>query len=189
MRGQITDEELVARVAQRDQRALMLLMDRHMRHTIALAERIVGGNADADDIGQEAFCRVWTKAASFDPSAARFKTWVYRIVFNLSVDRKRSMKVPMPIEDAEHVPLDGPGQLDRLVANEEQRAIDRALAQLSDRQRAAIALFHMDGLSCREAADIMGLSESAFDSLLNRARKALKQEVLETYGRLRSDDD
>lgn len=189
MTGQITDEELLAQVAQRDQRALRLLMDRHMHRAIALAERIVGGNADADDIAQEAFLRVWSKAGSFDPSAGRFTSWMYRIVFNLALDRRRSMKVPLPIEEAGEIPLNGPGQLDALVADEEGRAVDRALSQLSVRQRAAIALFHMDGLSCREAGDIMGLSESAFDSLLNRARKALKQEVLATYGRLETHDD
>jgi RNA polymerase sigma-70 factor, ECF subfamily len=189
MIGQETDEELLAQVAQRDQFALRQLMDRHMERAIALAERIVGGNADADDIAQEAFLRVWSKAEIFDPSAGRFTTWMYRIVFNLALDRRRAMKVPVPIENVEDIPLNGPGQLDALVADEEGSTISRALTQLSARQRAAIALFHMDGLSCREAGDIMGLSESAFDSLLNRARKALKQEVLATYGRLETHDD
>lgn len=189
MTGQITDEELLVQVAGRDQRALRLLMDRHMQRVIALAERIVGGNADADDIAQEAFLRVWAKAATFDASVGRFTSWMYRIVFNLALDRRRSMKRPVPIEEAEDVPAHGPGQLEALVAHENGRAIDRALSRLSDRQRAAIALFHMDELSCREAGEIMGLSESAFDSLLNRARKTLKQEVQATHGRLEDHDD
>lgn len=189
MTGQKTDEELLVQVAERDQRALRLLIDRHMDRAIALAERIVGGNSDADDIAQEAFLRVWSRAESFDPSVGRFTSWMYRIVFNLALDRRRAMKSPLPIEDAEHVPESGPGQLEVLVADEEGRTVDAALSRLSDRQRAAIALFHMDGLSCREAGDIMGLSESAFDSLLNRARKALKQEVQATFGRITAHDD
>ncbi|MDX2203634.1 MAG: RNA polymerase sigma factor [Hyphomicrobiaceae bacterium] len=188
MTGEITDEQLLAQVARRDQRALRLLMDRHMQRAIALAERIVGGNSDADDIAQEAFLRVWSKAEQFDPSAGRFTSWMYRIVFNLALDRRRAMRSPLPIEDAEHVPTGGPGQLDILLADEDGRAVDRALARLSARQRAAIALFHMDGMSCREAGEVMGLSESAFDSLLNRARKALRQEVQATDGRLQTND-
>ena len=89
MAGSETDETLMALVAARDQRALRALMDRHMARTIGLAERVVGGNAEADDIGQEAFLRVWSHAQSFDPRTGRFTTWLYRIVLNLAIDRKR----------------------------------------------------------------------------------------------------
>jgi RNA polymerase sigma-70 factor (ECF subfamily) len=61
MAGSETDEALMALVAARDQRAFRMLAERHMAHAIRLAER-VAGNAEADDIGQEAFLRVWTRS-------------------------------------------------------------------------------------------------------------------------------
>jgi RNA polymerase sigma-70 factor (ECF subfamily) len=69
-----TDEALMALVAAPDQRAIRALMDRHMPRVIGLAERVVGGNAEADDIGQEAFLRVWNHASSYAPESARFTT-------------------------------------------------------------------------------------------------------------------
>ena len=64
-----------------------------------------------------------------------------------------------------------------LIVAEQQAALQRALDQLSDRQRAAIALFHFEGLSGHDSALAMNLSESAFESLLTRARSALRQRV------------
>lgn len=189
MDGEVTDEDLLVQVAQRDQRALRLLMDRHMGRAIALAERIVGTNADADDIAQDAFLRIWSNAERYDPTAGRFTTWMYRIVFNLSIDRRRSLKHGLPIEDAAHVPSGAGDQLQAMLNHEQARAMQNALERLSDKQRAAIALFHMEGMSCREAGAVMGLSESAFDSLLNRARKALKQEVENAHGKLATNDN
>lgn len=84
-----SDEALMAAVVAGRQPAFRVLMTRHMPRAIRVAQRIVRNAAEADDIGQEAFLRVWTKAASFDPQVARFTTWLYRIVLNLSFDRSR----------------------------------------------------------------------------------------------------
>lgn len=182
MTGTETDEALIERVAARDQRAFRLLMERHMARLIAVAERIVGGNSEADDVGQEAFLKIWEKADSYDPRAGRFSTWAYRIVVNLSLDRRRrpAHRLTREIDEASEIASGAPGQLAELVAGEEQRALDEALARLPERQRAAIALFHMEGLSCREAAAVMDLSEKAFESLLNRGRRTLKESVAAT---------
>lgn len=176
MGGCDSDEALMARVAARDQRAFRALMERHMPRAIGFAERVVGNNADADDIGQEAFLRVWNHAASFTPRTARFTTWLYRIVLNLAIDRRRKPQ-HQEIEAALHVESAEPQPLQQVMAEEQQRLLAKAMAALSDRQRAALALFHMEGLSGREAAQAMELSEKAFESLLIRARSALKQEV------------
>jgi len=84
-----SDEMLMAAMASGDQRSLRILMDRHMIAAIRLSERILLSRSEADDIAQEAFFRVWRNAARFDPGRARFKTWLYRIVVNLAIDRKR----------------------------------------------------------------------------------------------------
>lgn len=171
-----SDEALMAAVVAGRQPAFRVLMTRHMPRAIRVAQRIVRNAAEADDIGQEAFLRVWTKAASFDPQVARFTTWLYRIVLNLSFDRSRR-PAHAPIEEAAEIASGEPAAVERLIADQQRRALDAAMARLSDRQRGAIALFHMEGLSGDEAARAMGLSPKAFESLLARARLALKKEV------------
>ena len=170
------DETLVRFVAARDQRALRVLMERHMPRALRVAQRVLNNTADADDIGQEAFMRVWKHAASFDPAAARFTTWFYRIVLNLAFDHARK-PAHRPIEEASEIPAVGPAAVDRLIEQEQQAMLAAALSQLTDRQRAAIALFHMENLSGKESAQAMGLTEKAFESLLTRARMTLKQHV------------
>ncbi len=168
----------MALVVARDQRALRVLMDRHMGRAIGLAIR-VAGNAEADDIAQEAFLRVWSRAGSFNAEAGRFTTWLYRIVVNLAIDARRRPRHG-PVDEALEVPSGDPGPAKELIAAEQNRSLARAMAALPERQRAAIALFHMEGLSGREAAKAMGMSEKAFESLLTRARSALKAQVEKT---------
>lgn len=171
-----SDEALMAAIVARRQSAFRVLMARHMPRAIRVAQRIVRDAAEADDIGQEAFLRVWHKAASFDPQVARFTTWLYRIVLNLSFDRSRKPR-HAPIEEAAEIASSEPAPVDHLIADQQRRTLHAAMARLSDRQRGAIALFHMEGLSGDEAARAMGLSPKAFESLLARARIALKTEV------------
>jgi RNA polymerase sigma-70 factor, ECF subfamily len=149
---------------------------------IRVAQRLLGDAAEADDIGQEAFLRVWKRAGSFDPKVARFTTWLYRIVLNLALDRRRKI-TPLPIDDAVEIRSDDPEPLTMMIENEDRQEVDAAMAALPERQRVAIALFHMEGLSVREAAQSMNVTEKALESLLVRARSAIKKHV-ETRDRI-----
>jgi RNA polymerase sigma-70 factor, ECF subfamily len=172
----LSDEVLMAAVSARQQQAFRILMGRHMPRAVRVAQRVVRDSAEADDIGQEAFLRVWSRAASFDPDIARFTTWLYRIVLNLAFDRTRRRPLA-PIDEASEVSAPDPEPVERLIADEERRALELAMANLSERQRGAIALFHMEGLSGEEAARAMNLSAKAFESLLARARATLREHV------------
>jgi RNA polymerase sigma-70 factor, ECF subfamily len=97
-------------------------------------------------------------------------------VLNLAFERKRR-RPHEPIEQAGEVPASDPEPVERLIADEQRRVLEQAMAHLSERQRGAIALFHMEGLSGDEAARAMNLSAKAFESLLGRARATLKQHV------------
>jgi RNA polymerase sigma-70 factor, ECF subfamily len=176
MAGSESDESLMGLVAQGDQRAFRILMGRHMTLAIRVAQRVVGNAAEADDIGQDAFLRVWSRAASFDPRVARFTTWLYRVVLNLALDRIRKPS-HASIDQAAEVRSDDPEPVTLMIADEERRMIAAAMATLPERQRAAIVLFHMEGLGGRDAAKSMNVSEKAFESLLVRARSSLKQYV------------
>lgn len=171
-----TDETLMAAVIARRQQAFRILMSRHMPRAIRVAQRIVRDPAEADDIGQEAFLRVWSRASTFDPEIARFTTWLYRIVLNLAFDRVRKPTFAS-IEEAAEIRAEVPEPVDLMIADEQRLALERAMSQLSERHRAAVALFHMEGLSGEEAAKAMGLSAKAFESLLARARAVLREQV------------
>jgi RNA polymerase sigma-70 factor (ECF subfamily) len=176
MMQDLSDEALMVAVSARQQQAFRILMGRHMQRAVRVAQRVVRDSAEADDIGQDAFLRVWSHAASFDPDVARFTTWLYRIVLNLAFDRGRRRPL-MPIDEAIDVRATDPEPVERLIADEERRALEQAMANLSERQRGAIALFHMEGLSGEESAKAMNLSAKAFESLLARARATLREQV------------
>ena len=176
MMQDLSDEALMVAVSARQPQAFRILMGRHMQRAVRVAQRVVRDSAEADDIGQEAFLRVWSHAASFDPDVARFTTWLYRIVLNLAFDRGRRRPL-MPIDEAVDVRATDPEPVERLIADEERRALEQAMANLSERQRGAIALFHMEGLSGEESAKAMNLSAKAFESLLARARATLREHV------------
>ncbi|WP_247873274.1 RNA polymerase sigma factor [Azospirillum sp. TSH64] len=168
-----TDDELMGRVAGGDAAAFDRLAARHMRRAVALAQRMTGNPSDADEIAQEAFLRVWQHAGRWDGARAAFTTWLYRIVMNLAIDRGRRPGWS-PLEDAGDLPDQTPDALTRIAERQTAERVNRALAALPDRQRAAVVLFHQEGLSLRQAAEILTMGESAFASLLARARAALK---------------
>jgi RNA polymerase sigma-70 factor, ECF subfamily len=179
------DEALMALVAEGDQRAFRSLMEKHMARAISFTERMVG-KADADDVVQEAFLRVWARAALFDPRSGKFTSWLFRILVNLAIDSKRRPG-RANLEEALEIPSPEPNAIQTLIAGEERRSIAIAMNRLPERQRAAILLFHMEGLNGREAAQVMGVSEKAFESLLGRARNALKQEVEKAHAAARTE--
>lgn len=168
-----SDEDLVERVAEGDRRAFRVLMDRYIGRAMRLSQRVTGVASIADDVAQEAFLRVWMRAEHFDPKKARFTTWLHRIVVNLAIDERRRPHHE-PIDDLSDAVGDDPTQLTAMIADEERRAIDFAIAALPARQRAAIALFYGEGLSGRDAAAALDVSEKAFESLLSRARAAVR---------------
>lgn len=168
-----TDDELMARVAGGDAAAFDRLAARHMRRAVALAQRMTGNPSDADEIAQEAFLRVWQHAGRWDAGRAAFTTWLYRIVMNLAIDRGRRPGWS-PLEEAGDPPDESPDALARIAERQTAERVNRALAALPDRQRAAVVLFHQEGLSLRQAAEVLTMGETAFASLLARARSALR---------------
>ncbi|MBF0562574.1 MAG: RNA polymerase sigma factor [Alphaproteobacteria bacterium] len=171
------DETLVRRVASGSAPAFEVLIRRHMRRTIALAQGISGNAGDADEIAQEAFMRVWQHAGRWDPDKGQFTTWLYRIVVNLCLDRRRRPQW-LPMETAGDVAdlrEDAPAVIAR---KEHQRAVAKAMESIPARQRAAVSLFYFQELSGREAAEVMGIKPAAFEQLLFRARRAIKAELM-----------
>lgn len=167
------DDELVARVANGDEAACRLLLDRHLPRILALARRMLKSHEDAEEVAQEVFLRVWTRAAEWEPGRAQFGTWLYRVTTNLCLDRLRRQTS----DDLDSIPepaSSDPTPEESLQNKGLGEAINRALDSLPDRQRVAIQLCHYQGLSNIEAADMLEISVEALESLLSRARRQLR---------------
>lgn len=164
------------RVAAGDGDALAILADRHTPMLHAIAWRMLGDAAEAEDVVQEAVLKLWVGAKGWTPVGGGLGGWLRRIATNLCLDRKRKSKF---IADGE-VPerADEAPSADMLV--DEQRrcaAVGAALQSLPDRQRAALVLTYYEGVSNAEAAHILGVHVKALESLLVRARRGMQRQL------------
>lgn len=170
------DAQLMQRIAAGDQRALRDLMQRHLSRIVRLAARILGSTGAAEDVAQEAFVRVWKHAGNWeDPkqAGAKFTTWLYRIVLNLCIDEKRKRR----FADIDAIPEradETPDAEENMQRREKSQRVKAALAELPERQRAAFVLCFYEDYSNKDAADMLGISVKAIESLLVRARRTLR---------------
>jgi len=171
------DQELMAAVARQDGRAYARLVERHLGWSLRFVERMVGARADAEDLVQTAFLRVWQGAARWEPQA-KFSTWLYRVLHNLCMDHFRARGAPTEALD-EALPDGAPTSEERVAGTQRAARVRAALATLPERQRAAIVLCYYEERSQAEAATLLGVSEGALESLLARGRAALKKHMRE----------
>src|SRR5687767_4039295 len=167
------DHELMAAVARRDGRAFARLVERHFGWALGFAERMLGARHEAEDLVQTAFLRVWQGAARWEPRA-KFSTWLYRVLHNLCMDQFRARQAAGEALD-EDLPDEAPGSEARLAGLQREARVRAALAALPDRQRAALVLCYYEERSQAESAALLGVSEGALESLLSRARAALRK--------------
>ena len=168
-----SDEALMARIARGDERAFQLLSRRHLPAMLGLARRILGNAAEAEDVAQEAFLRVWTHAPRWQP-LAQLRTWLTRIVVNLCLDRKR--RAPwVDLEAAGDIADPAPGAGEKAESDERQRMVAAAIDKLPARQRDAIMLTYSEGMSNAQVAEILGTSVSAVETLLVRGKQNLRR--------------
>jgi RNA polymerase sigma-70 factor (ECF subfamily) len=176
--GEDTDESLYARVARGDRAAFARLVGRHRGRLGAVVTRMTGQAAAAEDIVQEAFVRAWVQAPGWrgpeDGGTARFATWLTRIALNLAIDRARRV-APVALDVIAEPEAGDPDGEALLLQRERATLLARAVAALPDRQRAAITLTYDDDLPNAEAAAVLGTTVGAFELLLVRARRTLRQ--------------
>lgn len=173
------DAQLMHSIAGGDQRAFQRLMHRHLARTVRLATRVLASTGAAEDVAQEAFIRVWKHAKDWqDPSraGARFTTWLYRIVLNLCIDEKRK-NLFSNIEDIAEPADDSVNAEGGLQRQEQSKRVKDALGELPERQRAAFVLCFYEDYSNKEAADMLGISVKAVESLLVRSRRTLREKL------------
>lgn len=168
-----SDEVLLARYGRGDATAARLLSERIVPRLLSVATRMLGGDrSEAEDVAQETMLRLWRLAPDWRTGEARVSTWAYRVAVNLCTDRLRKVR-GQALEAADEPPDPAPAAVDRIAEAERLTALDRALAQLPERQRQAVVLRHIEGLPNREIAEILGVGVEAVESLTARGKRAL----------------
>jgi RNA polymerase sigma-70 factor (ECF subfamily) len=184
-----SERELIQRARAGDQDAFAALVMSHADRVYALLRRFGLDASEADEVAQAVFVRAWRGLARFE-GRAQFSTWLYRIAFN-EAQRRLSRRPSAGAEqdpDRDDVVLSLPesaalGPEAQALDREFDRALEQALDQLPSDWRAAVVLRDIDGLSTKEAAEIVGVREAAFKSRLHRGRMHLRA-LLEPYLRL-----
>ncbi len=170
----ISDDALLQLYANGDQAAARQLTLRLAPRAFKQAYRMLGVQADAEDVAQEAMMRVWKIAPEWRSGEAKVTTWLYRVVANLCLDRLR--KVQSTSLDAIDEPIDpSPSAADDMQSNARLDALQAALIALPERQRQALVLRHIEELANPEIADVMEISVKAVESLTSRGKRALTQ--------------
>lgn len=183
------DEALVRRAGDGDASAAEALVRKHLPRMVGLARRMLGDAVEAEDVAQEVFLRVWREAPRWKPGAAKFETWMHRVALNLCYDRLRRRRERPDPDAGLDVPDGAPSAGDAWLARQRAARVHAALAALPERQRAAIALVHFQELSNISAAEMLGVSVEAMESLLARGRRALRVSLADAAPDLLGDVD
>ena len=175
------DVRLMLSFCQGDASAFDELFRRWSARLLRYLERMVRDPAAAEELVQEVFLRVHRARDRYAPEA-RFSTWLYRIATNLALNelrrpRRRDPHHSTDADDAPQLAADGPTTEDVVDARRRSAEVERGMAELPERQRAALWLAAVEGQSYAEIGEALGVSEKAVKSLVHRARSALAERM------------
>jgi len=163
-----------------DLAAFERLMRQYERLVLRTALRILGNPDDAQDVAQEVFLRLYRNLKKVE-AAGNLEGWLYRVAVNLCRDQRRRKGRTEELEDVVAAPGD-PQQ--ELTAAERRRVLMMSLRMLPEKERAALVLRDLEGLSTSEVAEILGSSEATVRSQISKARGKVK-DFVERYFRRR----
>jgi len=167
------DDAVMMRIAARDAVAFGRVVDANAGLLHRLAWRMIGDAAEAEDVAQEALLRLWSTAGKWRPGQAGIAAWLTRVTVNQCLDRLRRRKFASDEEVPERAD-DTPGADAAMEADSLRRLALAALGELSERHRAAIVLTYYEELPNAAAAEALEMNVKAFESLLLRARSAMR---------------
>lgn len=184
------DAALLVAYAAGDAAAARQLTARLAPRVFSQAYRMLGDRAEAEDIAQEALLRLWKMAPKWDADRAQVRTWLYRVAANLCTDRLRRRGRHGPALDDIAEPDSGqPSAEARMQSETRQAALEEALLTLPERQRSAVILRHIEGMSNPQIAEILEISVEAVESLTARGKRALAAILRPRQAELGFDDD
>ncbi|BCP52735.1 hypothetical protein K32_13520 [Kaistia sp. 32K] len=168
------DHALMQAVADGEDGAFARLIAAEAPKLTRFVASILSDLAEAEEVVQEALLRLWKQAATWEPQA-RIGTFLHQVAYRIAIDRLRRRRPHVDIDGLDDILEDeGPSPERNLVRMDDGRVVQAALDKLSERQRTVIVLAHFQELGQAEAADIMGIGEHAYESLLARARRRLR---------------
>ncbi len=178
-----TEDALVGRARAGEREAFEELVRRHADRLHAVVLRFVADGDEADEVTQEAFLRAWRSIGRFE-GRSQFFTWLYRIGINEAKRRAERRPPATASLDDEPVP-EAPDWSEapetRLAQADLRRVLEESIRALPLEYRTPIVLRDVEGLSTREAAEVMELGEGAFKSRLHRARLAIRRALDEYF--------
>jgi RNA polymerase sigma factor (sigma-70 family) len=171
----LADEALLALYANGDPDAARLLAHRLVPRLVGYAGRMLSDRSEAEDIAQEAMLRLWKLAPDWRAGEAKISTWAYRVAGNLCTDRLRARKRRRAetLDDVAEPESGAASVVSGLIEADRMAALEAALATLPDRQREAVVLRHIEGLSNPEIAEILQIGVEAVESLTARGKRGL----------------
>ena len=171
--GDKDDRHLFEHIGQGNQAAMTEFVSRYYRRITDFAFRHLNRIADAEDVAQEAFIRVWRKAQDWQDRELPPHSWLYRITYNLCVDELRKRKPECDVDEQYYLVNDDSPE-GNLYQQQKDKLLAAAMRLLSESQRTAIVLCNYQGFSNRDAASVMDISVEALESLLARGRSKLR---------------
>lgn len=173
--NQETDEALFTLISQGDKVAFSILMQRYLTPVILFVMRYFPQRTEAEDIAQETFIRLWSKAPVWQDKGISVKAWLFKVAYNQCIDQMRKQKLEYTPEMDDSI-IDEQAFIEQLMQIESDLSRQKlALDNLPERQRTAITLCAVKGLSNKETAIVMNISIDALESLLARGRRKFKK--------------
>lgn len=169
-----SDQTLIRQSCAGNQEAFEQLVLHYKDRVYTLACRVLGNRGEAEDVAQDTFLRAYECLADFR-GEARFSTWLYRICYNLCVNRfhrKNREASNNSVPDA--VPNSAIGSCDQLLVKEQRCLLNWALSRLKAELREVVLLYHTDHLSYEEIASVLGHPVGTVRSRLHRGREELR---------------
>jgi RNA polymerase sigma-70 factor, ECF subfamily len=179
MDGPDERRDTVAAARAGDLEAFELLMRQHERLVLATALRLTGNMEDAQDISQEVFLRLYKNLGKVQAANA-LPAWLYRVTVNACHDLRRRKPASSPVEMAAELVASGMDPQTNLTRAERRRALEMSLRILPEKERAALVLRDLEGLSTEEVARALGSSEATVRSQVSKAR-AKVHDFVERY--------
>ena len=172
---------LISRARGGDRDAFGELVEQYRDNVYRLAYRMCGNAYDADEAAQEAFVAAWRALPNFRGDA-KFSTWLYRLTTNAAIDVMRREKRHQTVGDGEMMDLadDADSPQETVERTEQQEAVQKALATLSEEYREVLLLRYMEELDYAEIAEVLQLPSGTVKSRINRAKAALKTALLKS---------
>ncbi|HHT9117118.1 MAG TPA: RNA polymerase sigma factor [Candidatus Hypogeohydataceae bacterium YC38] len=176
------ESDLIKRIQEGDEEAFTELVERYKEMGFSLAYHFLGNPEDARDVSQEAFAQVYLKIKDFRGESS-FKTWFFTIILNLCRKQRRRRASPATLSDSnleEELGLQAQKDVEEEVERAELGvAIEKALKELSSKQREVFIMKHMEGMKISEISGVLNCAEGTVKIHLFRAVRALQERLKE----------